>query len=155
MHDERDTRGERGSALVIALMVTVLLFVLGAALLATSDTETLIAANDQWSEGAFQAADAAVQVAVDQLDVDNTTAVVSETTIGDVFVFKSGGRDDSSPQPPELMGTAPAAGYTVAQSTGYNNEGYSFAVYRISGTGTGPRNTEREVEVEVVIGPIQ
>jgi Tfp pilus assembly protein PilX len=146
--------GERGSALIVVLMVTMLLMLLGVGLLATSETELLIAANDHWSEGAFQAAEAAVQLAVDQLDVGNADDVIEVTPLGDAFAFRSGGRDDDEPQPPEMVGTAPAPGYAVTEGTGYNPSGYVFAMYRVQGTGIGPRNTEREVEVQVQVGPV-
>ena len=141
--------------MVISLLLVVLLFLLGATLLATSETENAIAANDQWSEGAFQAADAAVQVSIDGLDIGTTNQVVEETEIGDVFAFRSGGRDDTEAQPPNLVGEIPEAGYAVGTSTGYSSSGYVFQIYQIQGTGTGPRNTEREVEVQVELGPVE
>ncbi len=147
-------RSERGSALVIALLISLLLFSLGLALLAVSETENLIAANDHFAEGAFQAAEASVQVALDQIDIGATDLTVPETEIGNGFVFRSGRRDDIAPQPPQLVTRTPGAGFAVGSSTGYNAAGYSFEVYEITGTGTGPRNTEREVEVQVELGPV-
>lgn len=147
-------RDESGSALVITLLVTLLLFVLGAALLGTSEIESAIAANDQSSEGAFQAAEAAVHVAVDQMDVNTTDQVVSPTDLGAGYVFRSGGRDDATPQPPQRVGSRPGEGFAVAASTGYNAAGYAFEIYQVNGTGTGPRSTEREVEVQVELGPV-
>jgi hypothetical protein len=144
---------ERGSALVLTLMVTVLLFLMGAAILVTSETDSTIAANDQWAEGAFQAAEAAVQMSVAQLDIGNTTQVVNLTAIGGTYTFRSGGRDDTTPQPPELIRAVSAEGFALPGGTGYATSGYVFRIYRIEGTGTGPRNSEREVEVQVALGP--
>lgn len=146
---------ERGAALVICLLLVVLLLSMGVGLLALSETESLIAANDQWSEGAFQAAEAAVHVAIDQLGVGATSQVVPETAISGDFDFRSGGRTDSSPQPPEFRSITSQAGFSLAAGTGYNSAGYQFQIYRINGTGTGPRNAQREVEVEVELGPIK
>ena len=151
---ERERTGERGSALIVVLLITVLLLLLGVSLMATSETEMVIAANDHWSEGAFQAAEAAVQVTVDQLDVNNQSVVVNETEIGDSFVFRSGKREDTSAQPPAVLGVEPGSGYSVAESTGYAPSGYGFGIFQVNGTGNGPRNTEREVEVLVRLGPI-
>lgn len=53
--------GERGSALLIALLAGMTLSVLGLALLLTSNTETLIAANSRDAQQAVYAADAAVE----------------------------------------------------------------------------------------------
>jgi hypothetical protein len=155
MENRSPRTGERGSAVVIAMLLVVLLFLLGVALLATSETESAIAANDQWAEGAFQAADAAVQVSIDRLDVGSTDQTVEATALGEVFAYRSGGRDDTEAQPPNLVAELPEAGYAVGTTTGYNSSGYVFQVYEIQGTGTGPRNTEREVEVQVELGPVE
>jgi hypothetical protein len=154
LRDEKDQSGQRGSAMIIVLLMTMLMLLLGAGLLATSETELSIAANDHWSEGAFQAAEAAVQVSIDQLDIGATNLVVNDTQIGEMFSFRSGGREDDAPQPPQLVGLAPAAGYTVDSSSSYDSTSYVFEIYRIQGTGTGPRNTTREVEVRVEMGPV-
>jgi hypothetical protein len=146
---------EKGAALVIALLLMVLLVCMGTALLGMSEAESQIAANDQWSEAAFQAADAAVQVGLDQLSVANTGLTVPETTISGNIVYRSGGRDDTTPQAPVFQTTTTASGYSLAASTGYNSGGYAFRIYRVNGTGTGPRNTAREVEVEVALGPFE
>lgn len=62
---ERNTppaiQGERGSALVIALLAGMLLSALGLALLLTSRTETIIAANARAAQQALYAADAAIE----------------------------------------------------------------------------------------------
>jgi len=151
-----DPSKEQGAALIVALLLMVLLFSLGASLLAVSETENEIAANDQWSEGAFGAAEAAVQVALDQLTRDEESAdeVVDVTGIGDSYSYRSGGRNDAEPQPPELVGTTPATGYSYGSTTGYTSSGYVFRIYQINGTGNGPRNARREVEVQVEIGPV-
>ena len=99
MRIANDRTGERGSTLIIVLLVTLLLLLLGVVLLGTSETESEIAANDYWAEGAFQAAEAAVQVAVDGLDAANVTQVVDVQPIGDLFEYRSGGRAAGTNQP--------------------------------------------------------
>ena len=155
MRIANDRTGERGSTLIIVLLVTLLLLLLGVVLLGTSETESEIAANDYWAEGAFQAAEAAVQVAVDGLDAANVTQVVDVQPIGDLFEYRSGGRAAADPQPPQFVDTVAAPGYAISEGSGYVSSGYAHAVYQVNGTGTGPRNTEREVEVQVEIGPVQ
>ena len=59
------------------------------------------------------------------------------------------------PHGPYLVGEIPEAGYAVGTSTGYSSSGYVFQIYQIQGTGIGPRNTEREVEVQVELGPVE
>ena len=155
MRAANDRARERGSTLVIVLLVTLLLLLLGTVLLWTSETESAIAANDYWSEGAFQAAEAAVQVAVDGLDAVNSSQVVALESIGDQFQYRSGGRADSEPQPPQFVDKVVAPGYAIADGSGYRSSGYANVVYQVNGTGMGPRNTEREIEVQVEIGPVQ
>ena len=155
MQVANDQARERGSTLVVVLLVTLLLLLLGTVLLGTSETETVIAANDYWSEGAFQAADAAVHAAVDGLDAVNQDQVVELRSIGDLFQFRSGGREDGEPQPPQFVSKVVARGYAIADGSGYRSSGYARVVYQVNGTGMGPRNSVREVEVQVEIGPVQ
>lgn len=54
---------DSGSALVIVLLASMLLSVLGLALLLTSNTETIIAANSRGAQQAVYAADAAIELA--------------------------------------------------------------------------------------------
>jgi hypothetical protein len=63
----RRTADERGSALIIALMATMLLTALGLTLVLMSNTETAISANYRNSQEALYAADAAVERVVQDL----------------------------------------------------------------------------------------
>jgi hypothetical protein len=63
----RHTGSERGSALIIALMATMLLTALGLTLVLMSNTETSISANYRNSQEALYAADAAVERVVQDL----------------------------------------------------------------------------------------
>lgn len=155
--------GEKGSVLLVALMAMVVLSLLGVAFLMLSNTETTVTANALWSEGTFYAAEAGIQTGLDQLSANQATATaaIPETTIGgsdsmgDVdYTFRSGSRTDTSPQPIEFVGTQPAVGYSVENGTGYNPGGYDFYIYQINVTGTGPRNTQREIEVQAEYGPV-
>ena len=147
---------ERGSALVVALLLIVLLFTLGAALFTMAETEGVIAVNDVWSEGSFYAAEAAVQEAVDQITDDRTTLelVVDPSPIGDTYTYRSGGRDDAAPQPPQFVNMVQRSGFALGSGTGYNPQNFNFAIYRINGTGSGPRSSVREVEVQIEYGPL-
>jgi Tfp pilus assembly protein PilX len=156
MSSVRRSPGESGSALVVTLLVMVLLFLLGAALLTMSDIENQIASNDRFSEGAFYAAESAVQGAIDQIqaDPDESMEAVPVTQIGGQFTYRTGGRLDAGPQPVEYIRATPGAGYSLGAGTGYNSVGYVFHTYQITATGSGPRNTQREVEVQVDFGPV-
>lgn len=67
-HPSRRRLGdERGTALIVALMATMLLTALGLTLVLTSNTETMISANYRNSQEALYAADAAVERVVQDL----------------------------------------------------------------------------------------
>jgi hypothetical protein len=66
-HPSHRLAGERGSALIVALMATMLLSALGLTLVLMSNTETQISANFRNSQEALYAADAAVERVVQDL----------------------------------------------------------------------------------------
>lgn len=153
LNDAERPRSEEGAVIIVALLVMVLLLMLGATLLSVSEDEAAVAVNDQWSEGAFYAAEAAVQQSLDGMSDVSSSAAIDVTPIGDGFTYRTGGRDTAAAAP-TLTGTVSRSGYAVGTTTGYNSSTYVFNLYKINGTGMGPRNAEREVEVEVEVGPM-
>jgi hypothetical protein len=76
-------RDERGAALIVALMATMLLTALGMAAVLVSNTEGMITANYRRSSEAIYAADAAVEMAVqDLLMVPRWNDVISGGAVG-------------------------------------------------------------------------
>jgi hypothetical protein len=148
--------GEKGSVMLVALFVMVILSLLGAVFLNLSNTESYVAYNALWQEGAFYAAEAGVQSGLDQLspNVTTSTAAIASTAIGGSYNYRTGRRTDASAQPIQFIRSTVASGYSVETGTGYNPAGYSFYVYQINVTGTGPRNSQREVEVQAEYGPV-
>lgn len=151
-----DRRAEKGTALVTALLMTTLLLVLAMALLAISSDESGIAANEAWSEGAFYAAEACVQSAVDQIGPDPVASLqaVPVTTITQGYTFRSGRRSDSTAQPVRFVRAQPAPGFNLDVGTGYNSAGFLFETYEVDATGAGPRNAQREIQAQVNYGPV-
>jgi hypothetical protein len=150
------TESERGSALLVSLILTLLLVMLGSAMLTLSGVESNISHNDLWSEGTFQAAEAGANAGIDQLAVDPVVSVqpIAETFIVEDFTYRSGARFATAPEAFTFLGKGNAPGYSAAVGTGYNASGYSFSRYRINATGAGPRDTSREVEVQARYGPV-
>jgi hypothetical protein len=142
--------------MLVALFVMVVLSLLGVTFLTLSNTESFVAANALWSEGAFYAAEAGIHRGIDQLGANVTTAVqaIPETAMGTDYRYRSGRRTDTAPQPLQFIRSRTAAGYSVEVGTGYNPSGYSFYVYQMNVTGTGPRNAQRELEVQAEFGPV-
>lgn len=149
-------RGEKGTAFITALLMTTLLLVLAMALLAVSSDESGIAANDAWSEGAFYAAEAAVESAVDQIgpDPDASLQPIALTTISQGYTFRSGRRSDATAQPVRFIRATPAPGFNLGSGTGYNSVGFLYETYEVDATGAGPRNAQREIQAQVNYGPV-
>lgn len=150
-------RSERGTILVVALMVMVLLFLLGTTLLGVSGDEKIIAANDEWAESTFFAAEAATQEAMNQITDANVDSPpgVALTTINQKYTFRTGRRTDTSSQPPTFVGKSTRPGFSVGASSGYSpSPRFWFYTYTVNGTGFGPRGTTREVEVQLEYGPV-
>lgn len=149
-------RRDRGSVLMIAMFVLIVLSLLGVALLTLSGTESNIVYNDLWSEGSFAAADAGIQTGLNQLAANPATATqaIPVTAIGGTYQFRSGHRADAGPQPLLFKGSRVESGYSIAIGTGYNASGYAFQSYQINATGTGPKNAQREIEALAEYGPV-
>ena len=151
---------QRGSVLMIALFVLIILSLLGTVLLTLSGTEHTVAYNAIWSEGAFAAAEAGIQRGLNQLSANPTTSIRpipqsgSSLTIGSGYAYRSGKKTDSTPQQLRFKGSRVEPGYSIAIGTGYNPSGYVFQSYLINATGTGPRSSQRELEILAEYGPV-
>jgi len=79
-------RNERGAALIIALMATMLLTALGAALVMVTNTETAITTNYRNAQEALYAADAGIErVVQDLLMVPNWNRILDATATKSAF----------------------------------------------------------------------
>jgi hypothetical protein len=137
---------ERGAVLILALFTMVFLMVAGAFLLRMSSAETDIAYNTVWGEGSFFAAEAGLNVAVDQL---------GPTTVGLLNVGPTALDANHSYQgSAQFIGTSNQPGYSIGSGTGYNPGGYVFFTHTITGTGTGPRSAQRQIEARALYGPV-
>src|SRR5512144_2034356 len=91
-------RQEAGSVLVVALLLMVLLSLLGITLLTVAATEHTVAYNSLWSEGSLMAAEAGVNVGLNQLSANVTTSTqaIPLTQIPDAaqgpYQYRSGTR---------------------------------------------------------------
>src|SRR2546430_869999 len=53
-----------------------------------------------------------------------------------------------------FTGTARLPGYSMGAGTGYNPGGFVFITYSVVGSGTGPRSTTRQIDVQAAYGPV-
>ncbi len=162
MRHRRNIRSnrERGSVLVVAILVMMVLSFIGMAMMTLSVTEHSMAYNAVWGEGAFAAAEAGINVGINQLSANATTstkqipATGTSVTIASGYTYRSGGKSDAGPQPVKFIKTRTEPGYSIAIGTGYNPAGYAFNSYQVNATGTGPRNAVREIEIQAEYGPV-
>jgi hypothetical protein len=138
---------ERGSVLVLAIFIMALLMATGMVMLRMSTSETDIAYNTVWAEGAFYAAEAAVAVGIDQL---------GPTLVADVAMAAAPlGPDYNRMGNVQFLGATQQPGYALGSGPNYGSSGFYFNQYRIAGTGTGPRNAQRQLEIQATFGPVQ
>lgn len=138
---------ERGSVLVLAIFIMALLLAAGLIMLRMSASETDIAYNTVWSEGSFYAAEAALSVGIDQLGPTLVNDLAMAAAPLDTQYSRMGNI--------QYRGTSPQAGYSLSSGPTYNQQGFYFLNYTVTGTGTGPRNAQRQVEVRATFGPVQ
>jgi hypothetical protein len=141
----RECTDERGVALVIALFIMAILLAAGVFLVRMSATEGDIAYNTMWAEGSFFAADAAINIGLDQLAPTLNTSTIASTAIGGSFNYSGS---------VSFSGTQQVAGYSLGSGTGYNPSGFVFYTFTLSGSGTGPRSASRTIDVTATYGPI-
>ena len=141
---------EKGSTLIISVLILLLLTVIGIAATNTSTIEILISGNDKVHKMVFYTAESGWQVAVNWLD--NQFPEITGNRGSD----KSGGDIDFSsgkyhnPDGIQLSDTdeySVDVAFTGAQSVpGYSAE-FKRYTYQIDSTGTGPRNSESTISV--------
>jgi hypothetical protein len=143
---------EKGSALVLALLMLVLLTLMGISATTTSTVEIQMAGGEKFYELAFYSAESGWQRALNWLDNQFPGVTDNRVWDGTDFMPVSGSLDeaatvgiplanDNNTQyfvKVEFVGTAPAAGY-----------GTSFRRfnYRVDSVGIGPGHARSEVEV--------
>jgi len=141
----RQGADERGMVLVIALFMMAILLMTGVFLVRMSSTEGDIAYNAMWSEGSFYAADAAINVGLDQITPIATTVTIARTTITGSLTYQGS---------VNFSGTARLPGYSMGAGTGYNPGGFVFFTYSVVGNGAGPRSATRQIDVQAAYGPV-
>jgi hypothetical protein len=134
-------------ALVMALFIMAILLAAGSVLVRMSATEGDIAYSTMWSEGSFFAADAAINVGLNQgvTPTNVTTSAVTQTTIGGSFTYQGN---------VTFSGTNNQPGFALGSGTGYNPGGFVFYNYAVTGSGTGPRSAQRTIDVVATYGPV-
>jgi hypothetical protein len=133
----------------MAIFIMVMLLVAGLFLVRMSSTEGDIAYGSMWAEGSFFAADAAINVGVDQVTPVNTnnTAQPLNFTGVSLGAFTPTGTI-------AFTGTRPVQNSSMCQGFGYVTCGFAMFDYSLSGSGTGPRAAQRTADAQVSYGPV-
>ena len=147
----RRARGERGLALVVALSSMALVLVGAVIMLRMASDDRDVGGTVVAAEGAFFAADAAVNVALDMIGPDAPSCATARTQLDGGFAYQV---LNTPPNRSCFAGTQHEAGYSIGTGTGYNSAGYVFYTFAFTGVGTGPRSAQRTIDVRATYGPI-
>jgi len=134
-------KDNKGMALVIALLMLLVLTIIGINAITTTTFETSISGNERVATDAFYAAEAGIQVALNQIP---DTTPIRPTRIGENSYFWSGSPNDkSSPKKINTLGEYPMEGFESS---------WSFRRYQVNATGES-FGAMKEIEVQVAYGP--
>jgi hypothetical protein len=135
-------RSEKGFILVVALLLLLVITLLGISSISSSVLETNISGNDRVGADAFYAAEAGVQVGLNQLPL---TSPMVRTKVGEESYFWSGGpKDKDAPKDLQSFGLDQKAGYDAS---------WAFKRYQINASGES-FNAAKEVEIQACLGPL-
>ena len=108
--EENILREEKGVALVIALLMMLVLTLIGISSIGTTNFETNISGNERVRTDAFYAAEAGIQVAINQVP-DNTNPIPKTKIKEDSYYWSGGAKDEGSPKSLMSLGLHPKAGF--------------------------------------------
>lgn len=137
-------REKRGVALIIALLMLLVLTLIGISSINTTTFETSISGNERVRADAFYAAEAGIQVAINQIP-DNTNPIPKTTLKEDSYYWSGGTNDEGSPKSPKNLGLHPKAGF---------DSSWAFERFQLNTTGRFSATT-KEIEVQVSYGPFR
>ena len=143
----RDQRGERGSALFVAMMLLMMMGLIGFAALDTVTRDLQVAGFQNRKRTAFYAAEAGIAMALDQLRASGNPAV-PPANLSDAATYPYGqpsyALDPSAATPVEDLGLGAVSGMNLAIGGG----GPSFAVryWRVRVEGQAPGGSRSRLE---------
>jgi Tfp pilus assembly protein PilX len=139
-------RKEKGVVLIIALLMMLVLTLIGISSISTTNFETSISGNERVRMGAFYAAEAGIQVAINQVP-DNTNPIpkakIKEDS--DYWYWSGGAKDEGNPKGLASVGLSPKAGF---------DSSWAFKRFQLNTTGKF-FGTTKELEVQVSYGPFR
>jgi hypothetical protein len=136
------TRSEKGMAMVVALVILLVLTLIGFSSISTSTFESSITGNERVGTDAFYAAEAGLQVGINQLPA--TTAIPVSVLGPDSSYWSGSPSDKASPKSIYSLGNYRKEATEV-------NWGYKRYQVNASGESLG---ATKQLEAQVIRGPI-
>jgi Tfp pilus assembly protein PilX len=137
-------REKKGAALIIALLILLVLTLIGISSISTTIFETTISGNERGRTDAFYAAEAGIQVAINQIP-DNTNPIPKTELKEDSSYWSGGTYDEGSPKSLKNLGLHQKAGF---------DSSWAFERFQLNTTGKFS-GTTKEIEVQVSCGPFR
>jgi Tfp pilus assembly protein PilX len=131
--------GQRGAALVVALLMLLILTLIGISSINLTVFETQISGNERTGNAAFYAADGGASVGVSR--VPDIAAYSGE--LANEQRYRSGRLRSSAPEPLKQLGTTVRPGYDTT---------WEFKRFQVNATGESS-GAAKEVEVQISMGP--
>jgi Tfp pilus assembly protein PilX len=137
-------REEKGVALIIALLMLLVLTLIGISAISTTTFEASISGNERMRTDAFYAAEAGIQVAINQIP-ENTNPIPKTKIKEDSYYWSGGAKDEGSPKSLASLGLSPKAGF---------DSSWAFKRFQLNTAGKFYGAT-KELEVQVSYGPFR
>ena len=137
-------REEKGVALIIALLMLLVLTLIGISSISTTTFETSISGNERVRADAFYAAEAGIQVAINQVP-DNTNPIPKTKIKDDSYYWSGTAKDEGDPKSLKSLGLHSKAGF---------DSSWAFKRFQLNTAGKFSGMT-KEIEVQVSYGPFR
>jgi hypothetical protein len=146
---QREARTQRGSAMVIAMLMLLMMGLIGFAALATVTRDTQVAGAQYRKKTAFYAAEAAIAKALETMRTTGTPTVPN-TNLADTTVYPHGqpsyAVDSASADPIENLGTGGFPGMNL-QLGQDGTPMFQMEMYRVRVEGTAPGGSLSRIEI--------
>lgn len=146
---EREIRTQRGSAMVISMLMLLLMGLIGFAALATVTRDTQVAGAQYRKKTAFFAAEAGVAKALETMRTTGTPTIAN-TNLGDGTIYPYGqpaySVDSSSADPIESLGVGGFPGMNL-QLGQDGTPMFQMEMFRVRVEGTAPGGSLSRIEI--------
>ena len=141
---ERNTlREKKGIAIIIALLMLLVLTLIGISSITTTNFETNLSGNERLKTDAFYAAEAGIQVGINQ--IPDTNPIQKTELKEDSYYWSGTANDKGDPKSLKSLGLYPVAGF---------DSSWAFKRFQVNMTGES-FGARKEIEAQVSYGPFR